>query len=281
MRLSPLLVVTAVLATSAGAGILVVACADSDGTWAADAAAPTAQDAPTGARLDAPIVPPVGTEVPMTAPSGPTTESTLASHANSELEALCTLTRACCQAAGQANFEMAKCRAAYQGYGFQGDLLGVSASVVRNGHVTFDAPRGAQCYAGIRALGCRDISAAAYASTANACFTALQGTLPHKAECRATVECQTGLHCGSAPEGPSAGRCVPIKAVGESCEADGECGYRLNGNACDPASKKCVGLLPLGSACRLSGQCASKVCAGTCLAKLENFIRPEECQTFQ
>ena len=279
MRLRTLLVVTTVITISAAAGMLVVSCADTEGSWVPDGAPPSARDTGAAPGTVTSAVPLAGPEVPMTSPSGIPENPVLASHAQTEIEALCSLARGCCQAAGQTNFEMAKCRAAYQGYGFQGDLLGVSDAVVRGGHVTFDQSRGTKCYAEIRGLGCKNISGAAYASATNACFTALQGTLPPHAECRATVECRTGLRCESA--GDEVGHCIPIKTVGDTCEQDAECGYRLNGNACDPASKACIGLLPLGAKCRLSGQCASKVCAGSCVAKLDSFIRPEECETFR
>ncbi len=281
MRLDPLLVMTASVVLSASAGIMIVSCADTEGGWSADAAAPPAVTETTIPRVDPPAPPPVGPEATRAGPPEPPDPKALAVHAENEIEALCVLTRGCCQAAGQTKFDMTKCRATYKGYGFQGDLLGVSDGVVRGGRVTVDKARGSQCYSAIRALGCNNISAAAYASATNACFTTLRGTLQSEAECRATVECQSGLHCAPSVVGELAGRCVPIKAIGASCEEDGECGYRLNGNACDPVAEKCVGQLPRGAACRLSGQCASQVCAGTCVAKLESLILPGECATFE
>lgn len=224
--------------------------------------------------------------------------STILSHAEREIEALCQLTKGCCAAAGQAVFDLAKCRTAYAGYGFQGDLQTVTNDVLRAGNVTVDTARGAQCYSAISNLTCKNITSAAYAGARGHCFETLRGTLAANANCRATLECQAGLRCepfadggtfpsdggadaGDASVAPIVGRCAPVKAVGAACGADEECSYRANGNACDTATSQCVGPLANGTDCRASGQCTSQICTGTCVPTVTDFITAAECADFQ
>jgi len=316
MRLRPVILVTAAL-VAASAGTLVVSCTGDDGYQYPDASVDAtvpprdvvvpvdAQPRDTGADArDAGDAGDAGDATTVDAADAADTSvitpdaSVILAHAKNEIEALCILTRGCCMAAGQAQFDLAKCRAAYEGFGFQGDLITVADPVLRGGKVTVDTGRGAQCYSAIRNLGCRNITSTAYSSAATACFQTLRGTLGANESCRATLECQDGFFCepfadggvfpsdsgadaGDASVAPIIGRCIALKAVNAACASDFECGYRGNGNGCDPTTNRCVGPLANGADCRFSGQCSSKVCIGNCAPQITELITLAECDGFR
>lgn len=309
MRLRPLVFLTVML-SAASVGTMIVSCTGDDGYTPSDASAdvgpkdvlvPDAKPVDAGADVldaaDARDANDAGDASDAADTSVITPDATvILAHAQNEIEALCTLTRGCCLAAGQAQFDMAKCRTLYQGYGFQGDLVTVTDPVLRGGQVTVDTGKGSACYQSIRTLGCKNITSGTYSGALNLCQTTLQGTVPVNGNCRGTVECQTGNYCeafsdggvfpsdsgtGDAAVAPIIGRCRPIKAIGDTCASDEECAYRLNGNACDTATNKCVGPLANTSACRYSGQCSSKICLGTCEPQITDLISATECEIFR
>jgi len=266
---------------SAPDGNLPVADGGADARDAADAA--DARDAADAAdAADAHVVTPDA--------------STILTHAQQEIEALCQYTKGCCASAGQAAFDLAKCRALYQGFGFQGDLQNVRDDILRGGNVLIDTSRGAQCYSSIASLACKNISAAAYAGARAHCFETLRGTVAANGNCRGSIECQPGLFCepfsdggtipsdggtGDASVAPIVGRCVAVKAVGATCGADEECSHRANGNACNATTNQCVGPLANGADCTLSGQCTSQICTGTCVPVVTEYITADDCTAFQ
>ena len=91
MRPNLLLVMTASVVLSASAGIMIVSCADTEGSWPADASAPTAVTETTTPRAEPPTAPPVGPEATRAGPPEPPDPKALALHAENEIEALCML----------------------------------------------------------------------------------------------------------------------------------------------------------------------------------------------
>ena len=320
MRNHRLAVICAALAAASAATMIIVSCTGDDGFLYPDAGGADVSQPPRDvAQIDS-QVPPVDGSVDArdavadardagdaadasdaadAADSHVVTPdaSTILTHAQREIESLCQFTKGCCAAAGQATFDLAKCRNLYQGYGFQGDLLNVRDDVLRAGNVLIDTSRGAQCYNAISTLTCKNISSAAYSSARGHCFETLRGTLAANANCRSTIECQPGLFCESFSDGgvfpsdagdagdasvaPIVGRCVAVKAVGAACGADEECSHRANGNACDMTTGLCVGPLANNADCRQSGQCTSQICTGTCVPVVTDYITAGECADFQ
>lgn len=302
------LISAAFTAVSVGT-MLVVACTGDDGFLVPDASvdgtvpvdgnspdtfvppADGGTDARDGATADAADAADAQGDSHVVTPDG----STILSHAQQEIEALCTYTKGCCAGAGVAAFDMAKCTALYKDFGFQGDLVGVKDDVLRAGNVLVDTARGAQCYNAIKTLTCKNITAAAYSGAREHCFETLRGTLAANANCRATIECQAGLFCepfsdggtfpsdggtGDAGVAPIIGRCVAVRAVGATCAANEECSYRGDGNGCSATTSQCTGPLANGADCTASGQCTSEICTGTCVTQIADYISAGDCAAF-
>lgn len=204
-------------------------------------------------------------------------------------------------------FDMAKCVANLEPFGFQGSNLGVGLGLRDAGNVTIDQVSADSCISKIKALSC-DLPGTEYTAARAACFGVYSGKLADGASCKGSAECKRTSFCkglvGDGGAGGAAGTCTAIQPVGGGCgdnpnslsEFEEACSYRAGGdtgNFCKfndnggappdlaPADWKCAAAGAVGDPCVSSTWCKDSICdPDTSKCKTPDRLFDDACKTF-
>ncbi|HEY5956319.1 MAG TPA: hypothetical protein VIV60_07205 [Polyangiaceae bacterium] len=112
---------------------------------------------------------------------------------------------------------------------------------IQQGSVKYDENQAPACLDALKKLSCTQL----LERDQPECVRALDGTVALGAPCDLNEECQGSAIC-QAPDGTCPGKCVPLRAAGQACAADGDCD---DGLQCSKATNSCVKPAALGEAC--------------------------------
>jgi hypothetical protein len=198
--------------------------------------------------------------------------------------------------ASNPTFDHAKCVSMLRNSGgFQGMMQGVTPAGISAGNYALQQVQAQACLAGLSQLTFPVVGAAEWKAVTEACFAAVEGTLPQGASCAAAIDCQPNLYCDFG--NVTGAVCAPVLSSGATCGqapygvfatfSSAECSYK-GGSAggafcnsdfaqgplgCDPQLGDCT-CEPLRADnewCYTDNECASGVCGldGLCGQQLD------------
>ena len=202
-------------------------------------------------------------------------------------QAACGTLARCCDLG--ASFNMPLCLSLFD---TPPSILGVGNATpfIDGGRLSYQPAASCGCLEAISNLGCGFISSDGLSALRDACFGALEGTVPIAnadggSACASSFECEPGSFCTVEYPGDLAdaalGTCQPLVGDGGACTTDNQCDYLTNGHPASycGADNTCIPQKDAGELCTKSSACQSNFCSGTCAGGIV-FASAATCVTF-